>query len=293
VEDGQVAFDDLPAQPPLFPAEAERYARRALELSRDAASRCEVVFDVPYGEDYWQRVDVYRSKNASANLPVLVFAHGGAWTNGYKEWMGLMAPPITEFPAVFVSVSHRLAPAHRYPALFDDCMAAFRWVHRNIRRYGGDPERLYVGGHSSGGHLYSLVTLRRDARRAAGLPEDAVRACFPVSARFNMVFDDPQPGTTEHRHQTMLFDPGENAALASPIHQVEGNVAPFLLAWGSRDLPALVENGERMFDALVREGTRVERLVVDGHDHFDMALELGRPSHPWVTAVRRWMTESH
>jgi dipeptidyl aminopeptidase/acylaminoacyl peptidase len=108
-----------------------------------------------------------------------------------------------------------------------------------------------------------------------------------------MVFDDPQPGTTEHRHQTMLFDPGENAALASPIHQVEGNVAPFLLAWGSRDLPALVENGERMFDALVREGTRVERLVVDGHDHFDMALELGRPSHPWVTAVRRWMTESH
>jgi acetyl esterase/lipase len=285
-----MAFDDLPAQPPIFPAEAALYARRALELSRDAASRCDVVFDLPYGKDYSQRVDIYRSKKASVNLPVLVFAHGGAWTNGYKEWMGLMAPAITDFPAVFVSVSHRLAPAHRYPEPFDDCMAALGWVHRNIREYGGDPGRIYVGGHSSGGHLYALVTLRRDARRSAGLAGDVIRACFPVSARFNMVFDDPKPGTTEHRHQTMLFAPGENVVLASPLHQIEGNEVPFLIAWGARDLPAIIENGERMFEALVAQGTRVERLVVDGHDHFDMALELRNPSHPWVTAVREWMT---
>ena len=287
-----MAFDDLRTQPPLFPAEAEKYARRALELSRNAASLCDAIFDIPYGEDYWQRLDIYRSKKASVNLPVLVFAHGGAWTNGYKEWMGLMGPAITDFPAVFVSVSHRLAPAHRYPDPFHDCMAALSWVHRNIRQYGGDPERLYVGGHSSGGHLYTLVALRRDARRAAGLAGEVIRACFPVSARFNMVFDNPKPGTTEHRHQTMLFAPGENTALASPIHQVEGNVVPFLLAWGSRDLPALVENGERMFEALAKQATRVERLVVDGHDHFDMALELGKASNPWVTAIRRWMTEA-
>src|SRR6266511_1786409 len=105
-----------------------------------AASRCDVIFDVPYGGDYCQRLDIYRSKKASVNLPVLVFAHGGAWTDGYKEWMGLMAPAITNFPAIFVSVSHRLAPAHRYPDPFDDCMAAVSWVHRNIREYGGDPE---------------------------------------------------------------------------------------------------------------------------------------------------------
>jgi arylformamidase len=286
-----MAFDNLPPQPPIFPLEAELYARRALELSREAASRCDVTFDIPYGEDYWQRVDVYRPKKASADLPVLVFAHGGAWTNGYKEWMGLMAPAITDFPALFVSVSHRLAPEHRYPEPFDDCLAALSWVHRNIREHGGDPERLYVGGHSSGGHLYALVTLRRDARRSAGLAGDVIRGCFPVSARFNMVFDNPEPGTTEHRHQTMLFAPGENARLASPLHQIEGSRVPFLVAWGARDLPAIIENGDRMFEALRTQGTPVQRLVVEGHDHFDMALELGNPANPWVQAVRRWMTE--
>jgi dipeptidyl aminopeptidase/acylaminoacyl peptidase len=89
----------------------------------------------------------------------------------------------------------------------------------------------------------------------------------------------------------MLFARGENVALASPFHQIEGNEVPFLLAWGARDLPAIIENGERMFEALVTQGTPVERLVVDGHDHFDMALELGNASNPWVTAVRRWMTK--
>ncbi len=287
-----MAFDDLPEQPAIFPHEAEMYARRALELSRRAASRCDAVFDVSYGTDYYQRVDVYRPTKPRSGLPVLVFAHGGAWTNGYKEWMGLMAPAITDFPAIFVSVSHRLAPEHRYPAPFDDCLAALSWVHRNIADHGGDPRRLYVGGHSSGGHLYALATLRREACRSAGLAVDSIRGCFPVSTRFNMVFDNPEPGTTEHRHKTMLFAPDENAALASPFHQIAGNRVPFLLAWGERDIPAIIENGERMFEALVAQGTRVERLVVDGLDHFEMALELGDPTNPWVSAVRGWMTET-
>ena len=287
-----MAFDDLPEQPAIFPHEAEIYARRALELSRGAASRCDAVFDVSYGADYYQRVDVYRPRRPRSALPVLVFAHGGAWTNGYKEWMGLMAPAITDFPAIFVSVSHRLAPEHRYPAPFDDCLAALSWVHRNIADHGGDPRRLYVGGHSSGGHLYALATLRPDASRSAGLAVDSIRGCFPVSARFNMVFDNPEPGTTEHRHKTMLFAPDENAALASPFHQIAGNRVPFLLAWGERDIPAIIENGERMFEALVAHGTPVERLVVDGLDHFEMALELGDPTNPWVSAVRGWMTET-
>jgi len=107
-----------------------------------------------------------------------------------------------------------------------------------------------------------------------------------------MVFDNPEPGTTEHRHKTMLFAPDENAALASPFHQIAGNRVPFLLAWGERDIPAIIENGERMFEALVAHGTPVERLVVDGLDHFEMALELGDPTNPWVSAVRGWMTET-
>ena len=287
-----MGFDNLPAQPPIYPPEAEAYAARAIELSRKAAASCECDFDVPYGDDYWQRIDIYRPVAAPDDeLPVLLFAHGGAWTHGYKEWMGLLAPAITAFPAIFVSVSHRLAPQHRYPRPFEDCMAALSWVYRNIDRYGGNPARLFVGGHSSGGHLYALVTLRRDALRRADLPDTVVRGCLPVSARFNMVFENPEPGSTEYRHKSMLFTRDEDAWSASPFHQIEGNRVPFLLTYAERDLPAIIKNNEQMFEALRAQGTPVHRIVLDGFDHFDSALEIRHADNPWMECVRVWMRE--
>jgi acetyl esterase/lipase len=287
-----MSFDSLEAQIPIHPPEAEEYSQRALELSRIAARTCEGSFDLAYGPDPRHVVDVYRPPrgNAHAALPVLFFLHGGGWTNGYKEWMGLLAPAVTAFPAVFVSVSCRLAPAHRYPRPLDDCIRALAWVRAHIAEHGGDPDRIFVGGHSSGGHLTSLAALRTDKLRAQGIPPSVIQACFPVSARFDMVFGNPPPGTTEHRHQSMLFEPGEDATLASPLHLVEGCRVPFLLTYGSHDLPALIDNNGRMRAALGAAGAPVSELVLRDHDHFDTALEIRHAESPWTVSVRRWMS---
>lgn len=287
-----MAFDNLPRQPSIFPAEAEVYARRALELSREAAAQCDVVFDLPYGKDCRHRLDVYRPAARPADaLPVIVFAHGGAWTHGYKEWMGLMGPAITAYVAILVCVSYRLAPEHRYPRPFEDCLTALTWVYAHIAEHGGDPERIFVGGHSSGGSLYALVALRRDALREKGLPETVVKACLPVSARFNLVFGNPPPGTVEARHKSMIFERDEDAEPASPLHQVEGNRVPFLLAYGSRDMDSIIANNEQMFQALRGHGSHVERLVLKDHDHFDTALEIRNADDPWVRVVRHWVLD--
>ncbi len=285
-----MGFESLPPQPPIFPAEAADYARKALDLSWEAAQCCDVDRDLAYGPDPRQRLDVYRAPGESRRgLPVLVFIHGGGWTNGYKEWVGLLAPAVTAFPAVFVSVSCRLAPDHRLPVPFDDCVRAIGWIHRTIADYGGDPESLFVGGHSSGGHLTALATLRPDRLEAEGIPADAIRACLPVSARFDLVFDEPEPGTVEHRHQSVLFAPGQDATPVSPFHQIGANRTPFLLAYGSRDMPSIISNNERMYDALLARGLPVESLVLDDHDHFDTALETRHADHPWTARVRKMM----
>ncbi len=288
-----MGFNDLPEQPPLFPAEAEEYARLALERSREAATRCDLVADVAYGSHPSQRLDVYRPQQRPADgvpLPVLVFAHGGAWTNGYKEWMGLLGPALTELPAILVSISYRLAPEHRYPGPFEDCLAALAWVHRNIAEHGGDPRRVFVGGHSSGGTLFALVALRRDALAAAGLPAEAVAGCLPLSARFDLVLEDPAPGSTEERHKSMIFAPGADMAAYSPLHNVAGASTPFLIAHGSADIPALCDQAIAMRDALRAEGAVAEHLVLDGHDHFDTALNIGDRDNPWPRAVRTWLS---
>jgi acetyl esterase/lipase len=114
-----MALNHLPSQPPLFPPEAEEYSRRALALSADAIGRCDVRMDIAYDADPRQALDIYRPQAPFRHpLPILLFVHGGGWTNGYKEWVGLFGPSITAFPALLVSVSYRLAPANRFPAPF-------------------------------------------------------------------------------------------------------------------------------------------------------------------------------
>jgi arylformamidase len=285
-----MALNDLPPQPPIFPAEAEAYVQRAMELSRDALTRCGVVTDIAYGDDVHQRLDVYRPAQRNGTpCPVLVFAHGGAWTNGYKEWMGLLAPVVTALPAILVSISYRLAPAHRYPDPFDDAVAALAWVHRQIAEHGGDPDRVFAGGHSSGGTLYALAALRPDALERAGLPRDAIKGCMPLSSRFDLVLDDPAPGSTEERHKSMIFAPGTDMAAYSPLHTVAGAQTPFLIAHGSADMPALCAQAAALRDALRAQGAHVEHLVLDDHDHFDTALNVGDADNPWTRAMSTWL----
>jgi arylformamidase len=287
-----MSFQDLPSQPPIYPAEAESYGTSALERSQAVQARSTGTFDVPYGSDYWQKIDIYRPPGpVRSGLPVFMFAHGGAWTHGYKEWCGLMAPAIVEAPAVFVSVSYRLAPHHRYPVPLDDCLAALAYVHAHIEEHGGDPTNIHVGGHSAGGHLYALAALRKDCLAAIGLPEDVIKACYPVSSQLDLVFENPAPGSGEARiYEMFLADPAD-AAEASPVRLVAGNTTPFFMAYGGNDFPRIARSNVQMGEALAREPCAFHLEMLPGRGHFEMALELGDRSQAWVQRLVSWVRD--
>lgn len=280
-------FDNLPpqSQERMGPA-AQAYAATILERSKKVAESSRVVVDQAYGTDYWQRLDVYLPADKTLrDLPVLLFLHGGGWSNGYKEWMGFMAPAFTDLPAIFISVSYRLLPDIKYPANLDDTIAALAWVRRNIERFGGDPDRLFIGGHSAGGHLAALATLRRDLLAAAGVPVKAILGCFPVSGSYKF-----EIGELEARGKAMLEKP-EDAAEISPITHVAGNRVPFYITWGGKDLEHCLKTAPPMVEALKAAGTRVEHQVFDEFDHFEISIDNGRRGSPWVETVRKWMTD--
>lgn len=279
-----MAFDNLAPQGPINP-NADAYGAEALCLSREAARSTRCVLDVAYGSDPLQTLDIYLPDDREARgLPVLVFIHGGGWSHGYKEWMGLNAPPVVAFPAVFVSVSYRLHPKDPFPAPLEDCVAALAWCHRNIAVHGGSPDRLFVGGHSAGGQLAALVALRRDLIAAAGLPADVVRACFPVSSTFNRRVVNPPPGQPAPQYDWNEIHP------ESPIALAAGNRVPFYVVWGGREHERLGITGRRLVAALLEAGSRVEHVVFPEHDHFSIHLDQRRPDNPWVRKVREWMT---
>jgi acetyl esterase/lipase len=219
---------------------------------------------------------------------VLLFLHGGAWRAGHRNWMGFMAPLFLDLPAIFVSACYRLAPAHRFPAHLDDTIEALAWVNREIGRFGGDPGRIHIGGHSAGGHLAALAAVRSDLRAARGIPARALCGCLPVSGSF----DFRAPPESRDRVQTIIYDevlarPDQDAE-ASPIVWAERLDVPILITFGGNDWPRLRAQAPAMIARLETVGrVPVSWLELPGAGHFDTSQDCTDISHPWVAEARR------
>lgn len=282
-----MALDDLPALPPLLHPGAADYARRALAAAADVMGRCRVLADQPYGGDYWQKVDAYLPAAPRGPLPVLLYFHGGAWMNGYKEWMGYLAPPVLAMPAVFVCASYRLAPSVRMGQIVDDCVAALSWVHRHCAALGGDPGRIAVGGHSAGGHLAAVLALRPDLCRDAGLPGDVIKACLPSSAPLDLDFLQRPATEADRRMQAAL---GGDLDDWSPARHAAGNTVPFHVAWGEHDFPRTREQNRAFVRVLAAQpGARVSWQELPG-DHFTSHEACADPASEWPRAAGRLLS---
>lgn len=293
-----MSLDDLPALAGTMDPGGKAFAERVVAAARHVIGTTKCVIDVPYRtDDYWQKLDIFLPNSGGATaLPVFCFLHGGGWYTGHKEWVSFMAPAIVGAPAIFVTPSYRHAPAAQFPAQLDDCADAVAWVYRNIEAYGGDPARIHLGGHSAGAHLAALTALRRDVLKTRDLPPDVIKACYPVSGRYDLGDRSARgPGAAPVRNGSSLVESflGQqaNVALASPIQQVDGNTVPFLVAVGSRDLAGFPDQARAFVAALRKQNCVVQFREFDGYDHFMMSEECSRPDHPWMREVHRWLRD--
>lgn len=268
------ALETPPAGDPAMPPEAERYV--AETERRASAVDWAAMFawrDVAYGPGPHQRLDVFApGEPPAAPLPIFFYIHGGGWTHGDKGWMSFMAPAITALPAVFVAPGYGLAPDHLHPAPVLDCLRALSHVRAHATGYGGDPDRLYVGGHSVGGHICSTIALRPDLRVRHRLPAGAIHACIPVSGLFRVRGDDP----------TRAPDPGE----ASPMRWARGADMPFYVSWGENDYARIVEENRDFAAALGETNVHLLAEPLPGLDHYTANLSHGDTGSDWYLAVR-------
>ena len=134
--------------------------------------------DVPYVKNGHERhvLDVYTPEGpAKNNLPVMFWIYGGGWQKGDKSDVALKPKVLTERGFVFVATNYRLLPEVTMEELTSDVAKSLGWVHKNISRYGGDPKRIFVGGHSAGAQLAALIRARMADRMGAGREGQAAR----------------------------------------------------------------------------------------------------------------------
>lgn len=205
------------------------------------ASARQVARDVPYATAHERQVlDVY-SPAGARDLPVVFWVHGGGWQSGHKGLVAVKPKAFNDAGFVFVSINHRLLPAVAMEAITSDVASALGWVSKNIAAYGGDPDKLFVMGHSSGGHLAALMCTDDRYAKAHGYALTAIKGCVPVDAD---TFDIPAiiemaetrarvhnlPMPTFGHRQKFGNDPAKHRDFSPATHVAAGKgIPPFLI----------------------------------------------------------------
>ncbi|MEL7159617.1 MAG: alpha/beta hydrolase [Bacteroidota bacterium] len=213
----------------------------------------------------------------STGFATIVYFHGGGLEFGHKHFLRAWnGSGIAQ-----VSVNYRLSPRVKNPVYTEDAAAAVAWTMRHVADYGGDPERIYVAGHSAGGYLTSMLALDTTYLGTHGLHPDSLAGVFPFSG-----------------HTITHFTPRKEAGLAwndvrvdryAPIHHLRVSDLPIVLITGDRELELYGRYEEtayfwRMLTASGHE--RVELHELDGFDHGSMVGPAALLALRWIRRQR-------
>jgi acetyl esterase/lipase len=220
------------------------------------------------------------------DFPVMLFVHGGAWLHGDKSFLGfygVFAQSLARQGIGVAVANYRLSPAVRHPEHVRDVARAFGWLHKNIARYGGSPDRMFVSGHSAGGHLVALLTADDTYLKAVGLTTKAIRAAIPISGVYNI----------PNGLLTKVFGSDPDAGKkASPLEYARKGLPPFLILYADKDFPVCGRKpSEEFCRALKDKGTDAKTVEIKNSNHYLIIGSAAIPTSPVARAVVRFIRE--
>ncbi len=265
---------------------ASMAASEARDWTVRMANQYQVTPDVTYltADGYESRLDVIAPRNPAGPLPTLLYIHGGGWVGGTKEGAMLRLLPYLEMGFAVVNVEYRLARVALAPAAVEDGRCALRWVLSNADRYGFDPDRIVVSGHSAGGHLTLTTGMlpasagldrRCPARNPAGGLADAHELEMRVAAMVNWygitdvadLVSGPNAKTYAVAWMGGLADWRAVAKRVSPLSHVRSGLPPILTIHGDADDIVPFDHAVRLHQALDEAGVPAKLHAVEGGGH--------------------------
>lgn len=223
-----------------------------------------------YGPIPVEGLDVYATKRPEA--PINIFIHGGAWQGGSAKNYAFPAELFVHAGAHYVVPDFSAvqdAGGSLIP-MVEQVRRAVAWVYRNARSFGGDPDRLYVSGHSSGGHLAAVV-LVTDWQKEFNLPPDTVKGGLCSSGMFDL-----KAVRLSKRSTYVNFTDEMEESLSSQRH-IDKLACPVILAYGTLETPEFQRQTRDFAAAVQGAGKPVQLLVADGYNHFEIVETLANP----------------
>ncbi len=256
-------------------ADYPELSKKKAAESRKVRSTLKSWLDVPYGSSPRERMDIYPA--AQPGGPVLVYYHGGYWRGSSKEDNCNFAPTFVSRGVNVVIVEYDLCPKVTVSDIVRQARAAVAWVYRNIERYNGRRDRLFISGHSAGAHLGAMILAHDWARE--GLPRDLIKGAVLTSGVYDL---------------EMVMRIGVNAEIRMTPELVRQN-SPFLnppqpicqtlVGVGGSEPAGWQLMSEEFFDLCKEHGLDCRYLVIPGANHFTLPEHLRDPQSPLTRGV--------
>lgn len=242
--------------------------------------------NIAFGDDEKQKLDVYWPKQTGEDSqaqdspsPVIIFYHGGSWRDGEREGYAFLGRALAEHGYVSVIADYRKTPQVVFPGFVEDAASAFVWTEKNIARYGGDANTIFIMGHSAGAHLMMLIGLDPKYLNAAGSDPARIKGIIGLAGPYDFL-----PFTGDAAKEALGQWP--QLEETQPITFARGDAAPMLLLTGEDDTTVLPRNGQRLEAAIRDVNGAVEIKEYPNVDHTGIIMAYARPFRGYANALQ-------
>ena len=207
-----------------------------------------------------KNLDIYAPKKAE-NLPVLVFFYGGSWKSGKKEMYHFLGNRLARRDVIVVIADYPLSPDYQIPAMQASALSAVNWTKDNIESFGGDSDRIFVSGHSAGGHLASLIAVKEDELNPSENGKELAGSILIDAAGLDMYgyLEETSEGEGKKYLNAFTDDPAVWKEYSS-MYFLKEDLAPMLILEGERTYPSIRAGRERFMKRIEEKG--IENVTV-------------------------------
>ena len=257
----------------LVPEHAAHFSRWA-QMSAQARAAQPNTLDIAYGKSSGETLDVFSAGQATpGGSPVVVFVHGGYWRSLDKADHSFVAPAFTEAGACVVIPNYDLCPAVTIPQIILQMVNALAWTYRSVARFGGDPKRITVVGHSAGGHLAAMLLTCLWPVHANDLPSDLVKNALSISGLYEL----ESVMHTPFLKDSLRLTPA-HVCQASPAWLPPPTKGVLYTVAGANESEEFLRHNALIEQAWGRKAVPVREALL-GLNHFSIVEALVQPTH--------------
>jgi acetyl esterase/lipase len=249
-------------QATLFSGFNANASKSGVQIQRD------IVYDAPHQ----LALDVYRPLNAT-HAPVVVFFFGGSWKSGKRQWYAWVGEMLAQHGVVAVIPDYRLWPKVKLDGFMQDAAHAVAWAHAHAGEFGGNPQALFVMGHSAGAHIGALLATDAHWLGDVGMQPRQLSGFIGLAGPYDFL-------PLENADYIDMFGHTHEEQLRSqPVHFVNGDEPPMLLMQGTTDKIVWPRNAQSLARALRAQHESVELKLYPDIGHFAILFSLSQPFH--------------